>query len=290
MTKLAVLSDIHGVWSALESVLEDLSQFQVDHVIAVGDLINLGPFSRKVVACAVEHDWVVVRGNNEVYLLDYGTPRAPERWQDATQFAMLGWLDRQFDDELKSIIATWPDTLQLRFPDAPPIRLLHGSARDEHESIFPCASDREVTESLAGTSEQVVVAGHSHLPMQRTAGKWQILNPGSVGVPLDGKASASYMLLEGDGSGWKPTFRRVPFDHGPVFREFGHQGFVEECGIVGYLVVQTFITARPQVTPFLRWRDHRYPRQPLDREMLAEYLLHAPWEQYAHPAYHIGKR
>jgi diadenosine tetraphosphatase ApaH/serine/threonine PP2A family protein phosphatase len=145
-----------------------------------------------------------------------------------------------------------------------------------------------VKESLAGASEQIVVAGHSHLPMQRTAGKWQILNPGSVGVPLDGKASASYMLLEGDRNGWHPTFRRVFFDYTPVFREFERQGFVEECGVVGYLVVQTFLTARPHVTPFLRWRDERYPSESPSREMLDEYLLHAPWEHFVQPAYLIG--
>ena len=290
MTRLAVLSDIHGVWPALQSVLEDLSQFQVDRVIAVGDLINLGPCSKQVVICAIENDWVVVRGNNEVSLLDYGTPRAPDRWQDATQFAMLGWLERQFDDELVNIMATWPDTLQLRFRDAPPIRLLHGSARSVHESIFPCAPDDKVREALAGTHEHVVVSGHSHLPMQRTVDEWQILNPGSVGVPLDGNASASYMLLEGDDNGWQPTFRRVPFDYSPVFREFDRQGFIEECGVVGYLVVQTLITSRPQITPFLRWRELKYPREPLDREMLAEYLLHAPWERYVEPAYVLGQR
>ena len=289
MTKLAVLSDIHGVWPALESVLEDLSQFQVDHVVVVGDLVNLGPSSRQVVAHAVEHDWVVVRGNNEHYLLDYGTPRAPRRWQDSTQYAMLGWLNRQFDDELKRIIATWPDTLQLRFHDAPPIRLMHGSARSVHESIFPCVPDGEAKEALAGTSEQVVVAGHSHLPMQRTAGEWQILNPGSVGVPLDGQCSASYMLLESNGNGWHPTFRRVPFDLSPVFREFERQGFVEECGVISDLVVKTFRAARPHVTPFLRWRDQTYPSEPLSREMLDEYLLKAAWEHYVQPAYLIGE-
>ena len=285
MTRLAVLSDIHGVWPALESVLEDMSQFQVDRVVVAGDLISLGPFSRQVVACAVENNWVAVRGNNEIYLLDYGTPRAPKRWQDSTQFAMLGWLDRQFDDELKNIIAGWPDTLQLRFHDAPPIRVLHGSARSVHESIFPCAPPDEIAESLAGTSERFVIAGHSHLPMAHSAGKRQILNPGSVGVPLDGKASASYMLLEGDDNGWQPIFRRVRFDYAPVFREFERQGFVDECGVIAYLVVQTFATARPQVTPFLRWRDHRYPNEPLDEDMLAEYLLKAPWEQFVQPAY-----
>ena len=290
MTKLAVLSDIHGVWPALESVLEDLSQFQVDQVVVVGDLINLGPFSRKVVSCAVENDWIVVRGNNEDYLLDYGTPRAPKRWQDPTQYAMLGWLDRQFDDELKSIVATWPDTLQLRFHDAPPIRLMHGSARSARESIFPCASEQEVKQSLAGTSEPHVVAGHSHLPMQRFTGKWQILNPGSAGVPLDGNASASYMLLQGNADGWHPTFRRVPFDYTSVFQEFERQDFVEECGVIAYLVVKTFRAARPHVMPFLRWRDQKYANEPLSKEMLDEYLQDAAWERYVHPAYLMDGR
>jgi hypothetical protein len=57
---------------------------------------------------------------------------------------MLGWMVRQFDDDLKSVIATGPDTLQLRFHDAPPIRLVHGSARNPHESMFPGAPDEEI--------------------------------------------------------------------------------------------------------------------------------------------------
>jgi diadenosine tetraphosphatase ApaH/serine/threonine PP2A family protein phosphatase len=198
---------------------------------------------------------------------------------------MLGWLERQFDDELKRTIATWPDTLQLRFHDAPSIRLVHGSAHSAGESIYPCTPDEEIEEAMAGTSEHVVVAGHTHLPMQRTVGKWQILNPGSVGVPIDGRFSASYMLLESTGGGWRPTFRRVPFDLSPVLREFEHQGFVEECGVIGCLVVETFRTARPHITPFLRWRAETYPGEPLSSEMLDDYLLSATWEQYVEPAY-----
>ena len=290
MTTLAVLSDIHGVWPALKAVLEDLAQFPVDRVLVSGDLISLGPFSRQVVACAVESGWVVIRGNNEHYLLDYGTPRAPKHWQDSTQFAMLAWLERQFDDELKRTIATWPDTLQLRFHDAPSVRLVHGSVHSAHESMYPCTPDGEIEKALAGTREHVVVAGHTHLPMQRTVGQWQILNPGSVGVPLDGRFSASYMLLEGTGTGWRSTFRRVPFDVRPVLREFERQGFVEECGVIGYLVAETFRAARPHVMPFLRWRDQKYPDEPLSNEMLDDYLLTATWEQYVQPAYLMTSR
>jgi hypothetical protein len=75
-----------------------------------------------------------------------------------------------------------------------------------------------------------------------------------------------------------------------VFGEFERQNFVEECGVVAYLVVQTLMTSRPQITPFLRWRDHRYPGQPLDEEMLAEYLHHASWERHVQPAYLMSEQ
>lgn len=47
MTKLAILSDTHGNLSALEAVMADMQQFDVDQVIIAGDVINFGPFSRK---------------------------------------------------------------------------------------------------------------------------------------------------------------------------------------------------------------------------------------------------
>lgn len=44
MTKLAILSDIHGNLPALEAVLSDLRQDDVDQIIVAGDVINFGPF------------------------------------------------------------------------------------------------------------------------------------------------------------------------------------------------------------------------------------------------------
>ncbi len=71
MTRLAILSDIHGNLPALEAVMADMAQFVVDHVIVAGDSINWGPFSREVVETVLLNNWAAVRGNNELYLLDY---------------------------------------------------------------------------------------------------------------------------------------------------------------------------------------------------------------------------
>jgi len=70
MTKLAILSDIHGNLPALEAVISDMENFEVDHVIVPGDVISFGPFSRQTAELVTEKGWPVIRGNNEFFLID----------------------------------------------------------------------------------------------------------------------------------------------------------------------------------------------------------------------------
>jgi len=141
MTKLAILSDIHANLPALEAVMEDLSQFSVDYVIVAGDVINFGPFTQQVVQQVIENNWAVIRGNGELFLLDYGSPRAPEEWNDLIRFPIPSWLNRQLDTNFKNTIATWADTLTLRFPNAPSIRVVHGTPQSHWVSVYPTLTD-----------------------------------------------------------------------------------------------------------------------------------------------------
>ncbi|MEW5942119.1 MAG: metallophosphoesterase family protein [Chloroflexota bacterium] len=287
MTALAILSDIHGNLPALEAVLADMRSFRVDQIVVAGDVVNFGPFSKQTAEIVIERGWLTVRGNNEYFLLDYGTPRAPAEWGDSVSFAPTAWMVRQFDAGLKSRLARWPDTLNLRFDDAPPIQVFHGAPNDCWDSIFWTLTDAEIEKLLAGVEANFVVCGHTHLPMDRQAGRWRIFNPGSVGVPLDGIFSASYMLLEGNERGWTPTFRRVPFDYDAVFAEFERSGFNRECGPIGRLVVEIYKQARPAFG-FLKWRDLQKPDSPITDELLDEYLAAVNWWEFADPAYRVN--
>ena len=80
MTRLAVLADIHGNLPALQAVIDDMKQFDVDHVVVAGDSVNWGPFSREVLELVFQRRWALIRGNNAFYALDYGTVRAPDFW------------------------------------------------------------------------------------------------------------------------------------------------------------------------------------------------------------------
>src|SRR5258708_36875220 len=88
---------------------------------------------------------------------------------------------------------------------------------------------------LASVREPLLIAAHTHLAMDRQVNGWHILNPGSVGVPLDGRHLARYLLLEGDSRGWRPTFSAVPIDPAPARAEFDRPGFLESCALLGQL-------------------------------------------------------
>jgi predicted phosphodiesterase len=285
MTRLAVLADIHGNLPALEVVMADMQAYHVDHVVVAGDVVNWGPFSAQVMERVTGEGWAVIRGNNEFYLLDYNTPRQPAHWSGYT---LLPWLYEQLKGHWHHVIASWPDEISLRFPDAPPVRVFHGSPGNPWVSIVPNAAEAEIVNRLAEVEESTIIAGHSHLPMGRRFGRWHVVNPGSVGVPLDGDLTASYVILEGDVSGWTPIFRRIPFDSERLLAEFERQRFTERYEPVAHLVIEELKTARLQVYPFGQWRRKHHPDEPETMALLELFASVDRWE-YTPPEYHINR-
>jgi predicted phosphodiesterase len=66
MMRLAVVADIHGNLPALQAVFQDLAQFELDHIIAAGDVLNWEPFTDPVLDLVAEQGCTVIRGNNEL--------------------------------------------------------------------------------------------------------------------------------------------------------------------------------------------------------------------------------
>jgi putative phosphoesterase len=281
LTRLAVLADIHGNLPALEAVEADFTAIGVDQVVVAGDLVIWAPFDAQVIEHVVERRWAVLRGNHELYLTDFGSDRARPEWSDPIQYAVLHWALPELLPRWHATVAAWPDHLSLRFAGGPPIRVVHGSPRSHFEGLF---SDADLTEPLAGVEEPIVVAAHTHLPMDVRFGRWRILNPGSVGVPLDGERTASYMLLETRDGDWHATHRRVPFDAARLHAEFERRAFLARTGVIGALVLRELATARLAVVPFLNWRREVAPDEPLSPALLERFGELAPW-RYCPPRY-----
>ena len=86
----------------------------------------------------------------------------------------------------------------------------HASPASDLRSFFPEPADED-DELLAGVGERRVVFGHTHLQFRRVRPDGiELINPGSVGMPLDGDVRAAYALLFDDDS---IELRRVPYDN-----------------------------------------------------------------------------
>ncbi len=285
MTRLAALADIHGNMPALQAVIDDMAPFNVDQVVVAGDSVNWGPFSRRVLETVSARRWPLIRGNNELYALDYHTARAPAHW---SSFTMPAYLHEQLGDRWVKAAASLPDSLQLRFRDAPPIRVFHGIPDNPWVAMYPSTSTARISEWLSGVADGFVIAAHSHVAMERRVAGWHIFNPGSVGVPLDGVHSASYMILDGSERGWElAAHRRVEFDLAPLFAEFERQGFLARCGVTGHLVLEEHRHARLRVAPYIAWKQRMYPEHGDSFELLDEFLALPDLRPYL-PTDYIG--
>jgi predicted phosphodiesterase len=286
LVRIAILADIHANLPALEAVTRDLQTAAPDMVVVAGDLVNLGPFPREVIEFVLAAKWPLIRGNHEWYILDSGTNREKPHWHN---YHPIAWTKAAIGADLQQQMAAWPDTLCLNIANEPHIRILHGSMRDHSEGLFPNATDEQAQVWVRGIAEPLAITAHTHLPLDRTIGHVRVCNPGSVGWPFDGMPVARYLLLESSPHGWQPTFRTVAYDREPITRAFAQHHYAEQCGVIGQLVIEEFVTQRPRIFPFSRWRErHATDVTIFDQALLDRWRHEDPW-QYISPAYHINR-
>ena len=222
MTKIAVLSDIHGNTTALEAVLADARAARVDEYWLLGDILMPGTGRRRIldlladlpITARVLGNWEdsLWRGLHRKLDLTKASHRyllrqcqyileeiAPEEIEDLHNQPMQ--VHRQFGDLTVGITHHLPDKNWGR-------ELIHTG----NQADF----DRLVTDPHAS----IAVYGHIHQQLLRYGSDGQlILNPGSIGQPffLDAKLRkdlrAQYMILEFNEAGLSDVdFRRVDYD------------------------------------------------------------------------------
>jgi predicted phosphodiesterase len=194
---LGLLYDLHGNLPALEAVLADAEREGVDRWLLGGDYSAHCPWPLETLALLRSlpaSTWI--RGNNERWLreppLDRPEVVAELEAADSGVGADEGWLySLQAQVELDGVL------------------YVHGSPLSDVES-FPAEPGDDDERMLQGVRDQTVVFGHSHLQFKRPGPNGTtLINPGSVGMPLDGDARAAYALRHDDG---EFEFRRVEYD------------------------------------------------------------------------------
>jgi diadenosine tetraphosphatase ApaH/serine/threonine PP2A family protein phosphatase len=191
---LGLLYDVHANLPALEAVLEDCP---AERFVLGGDYAEFGAWPRETVERlrALDAEWI--RGNVDRWLVDRSD--APDELAP-----LLDKAREALGEELSDWLAGLPES----FTEGG-VLYCHAAPGSDMAAVPPQPSDEDA-ELFLGVEAERVVFGHTHIQFKRTGpGGIDLVNPGSVGIPLDGDHRAAYALAHDDGS---VELRRVEYD------------------------------------------------------------------------------
>ncbi len=230
--RIAFLSDIHGNPLALDAVLGDIeTKGGVDAYWLLGDFSSMGYDPIGVLERVTKlPNASYLRGNHDRYTVTGERPGptleqaqsdsklVPTLLVMATNLAWTqghirasGWWDW---------LVQLPLELRLTLPDGTRILGVHAApGLDDGVGIIPPMSDDELRTLLAPAQADLVIVGHTHVPLDRTVEGVRVFNIGSVSNPLRERLEASYALLEANASGHHIELYYVDYDRQKVIEE-----------------------------------------------------------------------
>lgn len=225
--KVAVLSDIHGNFQALESVLKDIEQNNCSKVLCLGDLAMAGPQPRVVIDYVrSQKDWVVIQGNTDKMIAEF-TKEILENTKKNFPVMANALLDDilYIEDDRKEYLKNLPPQKELEI-EGVKILMVHGSPRRNNEDILPNMPLKLVEEILDGVDADLVFCGHTHVPCgYQTNKKQTVVNVGSVGRPMTKEPKACYVIADIQDGGFSLEHRFVDYDRETAAEIMRMRGF-----------------------------------------------------------------
>jgi putative phosphoesterase len=209
-----VLGDVHGNALALEAVLAELREADVDLVVWTGDLSWGGePGATLDLVRSVDRPSLYVRGNAERALAELRAGR--EVQTEREQWMLDGHSDDQLD-----FVETFEHSHTVDIDGLGPTLFTHGSPRTDEELLTAETPEPRVAAATEGIAEQVLVTGHTHSQYDRNVAGIRAVNPGSVGMPYEHRPGAYWALL-----GPEVELRRTEYDVASAAARLRASGF-----------------------------------------------------------------
>jgi diadenosine tetraphosphatase ApaH/serine/threonine PP2A family protein phosphatase len=211
--RVAIISDIHANWPALEAVLDDLPA--IDDVICLGDVVGYGGNPIQCLDYVRNRQWLTLLGNHDLACAD----RDVLDWFNDDAATAIRWTVEQIGPERVDWLGARPPTDR-----RDGALLVHASPRSP---VFEYVMDAEsAAANLSELDGGLCFHGHSHLPgvfrmdgdrvrHHYGAGPIELhgpalVNPGSVGQPRDRDPDSSYGIWDTEAGTFE--FRRVGYD------------------------------------------------------------------------------
>lgn len=194
--RIAAIADIHSNIYALEAVIKDIENKNVDLIVCLGDLVGYSTFSDEVIDLIRQRKIMTIMGNYDEAVgrelmicgCDYPDPKDMENASIS-----LNWTIDNTSEDNKAFLRDLPKEMKLTFENKRVV-FLHGSTRMLNEYLKE--NSKEAEEVMAEFDNDILVCGHTHKPYYKKYGEKLLVNAGSVGKPKSGNPNANYVIID----------------------------------------------------------------------------------------------
>ncbi len=189
---IGIISDVHANVLALEAALGALKQANASTIICLGDIVGYGPTPNETISLLRESNVMCCLGEaDERIAFDFAKRGGRAGVADQTIEWTRGVIDPKHVEWLRGL------PVQRRIETSVGrLRVFHGSAEDPGARTNLQQDPQSLTKLLQRHRANVLAVGGSHVPyFRKVAGIGWALNPGSVGLSLNGEPGADVCYL-----------------------------------------------------------------------------------------------
>ena len=205
--KIGIISDIHGNYEALKSVLSELDRLNVSQIYSLGDVVGYYSQVNEVCNELIERNIPNLMGNHDWYMASGGFCPRGKSANDCLEYQRKVITKENIEWLRKSAIQRFVGDMHM----------VHGGWSDPIDEYV-----REPSyEYFSRIEGKIFLSGHTHVHTLKEFGNKPYCNPGSVGQPRDNDPRAAFAVVENG----KIQLHRTSYDMEKVFELMKKAGF-----------------------------------------------------------------
>ncbi|HWT27327.1 MAG TPA: metallophosphoesterase family protein [Mobilitalea sp.] len=241
--KLAILSDIHSNHIALRACLDYALNIGVEHFLFLGDYISDCPYPQKTMEILYDmkqkYPCHFIRGNREDYMLNYHA-NGEKGWYYCSSCGSLIYTYENLTMKDLNFFDGLDIKGRIEIDGYPALSICHGSMTSSKELLFK--DEPNTIEALQNLDTELLICGHTHEQGTFEYGNRKVVNPGSVGVPMDSYGKAQFVILHGNQGIWQEEYLQLPYDVKAELKEFKESGLDWKAPMWTVLIKHNLIT------------------------------------------------
>ena len=210
---IGLISDVHANVIALEAALNELKRHGAQSIVCLGDLVGYGPSPNETLELLQQERVLCALGAaDEQIAFEFARSSKP---RVGVADEILNWTRSVIEPRHVAFLRSLPTQLRLSTPQGR-LRAFHGTLDVQGGRVTLGGDNAALAGLLEAQRCKILAVGNSHVPLYRKLPSGWVVNPGSVGLSLNGEPGADYALLTFGEGGLEVKMDKVEYDFAAV--------------------------------------------------------------------------